>query len=199
MVGLITIGSALLLGDKTSEKLASSTALVRDYSHKVGIAEAKVALVEFADFQCPACGAFYPSLKQATKEYQDRFSFTYRHFPLPSHPNAKEAALTSEAASGQGKFWEMQALLYERQKEWSEVADPTPIFEKYSLELNLNLDEFRKSVGDEANLVRVNQDSQDGSNLGVNSTPTLFINSKKYTGGLSYTDLKKAIEKELSK
>jgi protein-disulfide isomerase len=199
LVGLVVIGSAVLLGDNTAGTLSDTSELVRDYNYRLGEGEAKVTLVEFADFQCPACGAFYSPLKQISSEFKDQVSFVYRHFPLPSHQHAEQAALVSEAAGEQGKFWEMQAKIYENQRVWSSTSNPQSIFEGFAQELGLDIDEFQKSVSEKEYLTRVKQDAQDGAKLGVNSTPTLFINGQKYTGGLSYGDLKKSIELELKK
>lgn len=83
-------------------------------------ADAKVTLLEYGDFQCPACGSFYPLLKQLEAEYGERVRVIFRHFPLTnSHPNAFAGARAAEAAGAQGKFFEMHDLLYERQDAWT--------------------------------------------------------------------------------
>jgi len=74
-----------------------------------------MTFVEYSDFQCPACGAYYPMLEEMFAEYKDKISFTYRHFPLPQHRNANAAAYASEAAGAQGKFWEMADMLFKNQ------------------------------------------------------------------------------------
>lgn len=196
LVGFVVIGSALLLGDSTGEKLSDTSALLRDYNYSTA-ATAKITLVEFADFQCPACASFNPVLKQVVEEYKDTVRLVYRHFPLPSHSNAKIAALASEAAGKQGKFWEMQALLYERQNQWSPLTDPRDSFEKFAQELSLNVADFKKSIDEKEFMTRINQDAQDGVKMGVNSTPTLFIDGEKYTGSINYQNLKKVIEDKL--
>src|SRR5205814_9783808 len=98
----------------------------------------------------------------------------FRHLPLNSHPHAREAALASEAAGLQGRFWEMHDLLYQEQKAWSESRDARSLFSAYAKRLGLNIDRFNKdSESDEAKL-RVRLDQEQSARLQVTSTPTLF-------------------------
>src|SRR5581483_190972 len=103
-----------------SSSISDSTVLTRNANHKITSTNTKVTIIEFADFQCPACGQAHPALKQILEEYKGKVTFIYRHFPLPQHQNAILAAKASEAAGEQGKFWEMHDMLYEKQNEWSE-------------------------------------------------------------------------------
>ena len=89
-----------------------------------------VIIEEYGDYQCPPCGQLYPELKQIETEYGDQVKIVFRHFPLMKmHKNALLAAHAAEAARNQNKFWEMHDRLYRNQKEWSELADPRPVFE----------------------------------------------------------------------
>ena len=100
-------------------------------------------IVEFADFQCPACRSYYPLLLEVFEAYRDRISFVYRHFPLKQiHFNAEPAAWASEAASRQGKFWEMHNLLFEKQNEWSTPTDLKKTFGDYAELLGLDKQKF---------------------------------------------------------
>jgi protein-disulfide isomerase len=110
-----------------------------------GSKAAKVTVVEFADFQCPACGAFHPEMKKILADYNGKIYFVYRHFPLPMHKNARAAAQTAEAAAAQGKFWPMYDQLFEKQSEWSEVENPTDLFASYAKNLKLDEEKFKKS------------------------------------------------------
>src|SRR5437773_10783787 len=102
-----------------------------------------VVLEEYGDYQCPPCGQLYPELKQIEKEYGNQVQIVFHHFPLMKiHKNALMAAHAAEAARNQNKFWEMHDRLYRNQKEWSELADPRPVFVSYAKQLSLNLDVF---------------------------------------------------------
>ena len=131
--------------------------------------EAKVTIVEFSDFQCPACKQAQYLVKEILQQYPDQIRLVYRHFPLIQiHKNAFAAAELAEAAYGQEKFWEMHDLLFERQGEWAENKE--------------KLEEYRRALGiDEAGDYKelVQRDIRDGQALGVNATPTFFVNGKK--------------------
>src|SRR6266581_3945417 len=111
-----------------------------------------VVLEEYGDYQCPPCGQLYPDLKQIEKEYGDQVQIVFHHFPLMKiHKNALLAAHAAEAARNQNKFWEMHDLLYRNQKEWSDLADPRPVFITYAKQLGLNIDSFNRDL--EANQI----------------------------------------------
>jgi len=92
---------------------------ITDPDHTKGAESPKVLIVEFSDFQCPACASFTPFVSQIIADYPSDVAVHYRHFPLPMHPSADEAARAAEAAAEQGKFWEMHDILFERQNDWS--------------------------------------------------------------------------------
>src|SRR5437773_8851171 len=111
-----------------------------------------VVLEEYGDYQCPPCGLLYPELKQIEKEYGNQVQIVFHHFPLMKiHKNALMAAHAAEAARNQNKFWEMHDRLYRNQKEWSELADPRPVFVSYAKQLSLNLDVFNGDL--QSNLI----------------------------------------------
>ena len=138
-----------------------------------------VVLEEYGDYQCPPCGQLYPELKQIEKEYGNQVQIIFHHFPLAKiHKNAVAAAHAAEAARNQNKFWEMHDLLYRNQKDWSELADPRPVFESYAKQLSLNLDAFDRDL--ESNVIdqKISADIQRGSAHGVKGTPTVFLDSQ---------------------
>lgn len=148
--------------------------------HVKGAATSTVVLVEYLDFECEACGAYYPIVTQLQEEYGDRVKFVARYFPLPSHRNGLPAALAAEAAGRQGKFWEMHDLLFTRQATWGEKQAQTPeVFEAYAQELGLDMEKFRADVASAEVTERVARDIEQGQQLGVNSTPTFFLNGKQ--------------------
>jgi len=137
-----------------------------------------VVVEEYGDYQCPPCGQLYPELKQIEKEYGNQVQIVFHHFPLMKiHKNALLAAHAAEAARNQNKFWEMHDLLYRNQKEWSELADPKPVFESYAKQLSLNLDNFDRDLGSNQIDQKISADIQRGSAQGVTGTPTVFLDS----------------------
>lgn len=153
--------------------------LVRDHSQVLGNRKSKVTVIEFGDFQCPACASVHPMLKQLTQEYGDKIAFVFRHFPLSSiHSNADLAARAAEAAGAQDKFWEMHDMLFERQGEWSGALKARDRFVKYAQELGLDTDKFDTDLTSSNIEDRIALDKGDGQALGVNSTPTILINGQ---------------------
>ncbi len=204
-IGLATIlivvaGAIFMGGSATPDKPtppADQKLLVKGDSQKITAPDAKVTLVEFGDFQCPACGASHPIVKQLLNEYEDKITFVFRHFPLPMHKNAMRAASTAEAAGAQKKFFEMHDLLFENQAEWAEEDNPEELFEKYAQELKLDIDKFNEDLKSKKYEDKIKADQADGNAAGVNSTPTFFINGKVQAGGLPYDQFKAKIEESL--
>lgn len=193
--GLITIAilvvgvSFFSKGDKKTGEVASSNInLTEGATHTKGEASASATIVEFGDFQCPACGQAYPIVKKFLEDKGSSVYFVNRNFPLSQvHPNAIEAARAAEAAGKQGKYWEMHDILYEKQSEWSSLTDAREKFLEYAQGLDLNLDQFKGDRDDAIGVI--NQDAKLGKDLGVQSTPTFFINGKMYPGVLTYEKL----------
>lgn len=169
--------------------------IVREDSHKVG--SGSVQVVEFGDFQCPACAQAHPDVKKLKEEFGNDITFVFRNFPLPMHANAQAAAEAAEAAGVQGKFWEMHDKLFETQSQWGSLADPTSIFAQYAEELGLDREAFTEALTSRTHKDRVASDQSDGYSVGVSGTPTFFINGKRQAS-FDYETLKKAIEAELN-
>lgn len=182
-------------GVNTRTQKADSKLLIRKESNKITAESAKLTLVEFVDFQCPGCGNMHPVVKQILKDNKGKITFVYRNYPLSQHKNAQIAAEAAEAAGSQRKYWEMVDLLFENQAEWSESNTPLDIFADYAKRLTLDVEKFKQEVSDQSHIDKINQDKDDGNNLGVNSTPTFFINNEKFEG----TDLRTAIKTALKK
>jgi protein-disulfide isomerase len=154
-----------------------ASVLLSDTTNVKGKKEAKVTLVEFSDLQCPACRAVQPLLEEILTKNGENIYLVYRHFPLRSiHLNAALAARATEAASKQGKFWEMHNQLFISQADWSEEKDPTAKFLEYAKNLELNVGQFASDLKDSALDARISADERDGNVVGVNSTPTFFVN-----------------------
>jgi len=146
----------------------------------LGSPNAAVTLEEFADFQCPSCGATYNATHQIQTIYGPRINFIFRNFPLPMHDKAYDAATAAEAAGMQGtdKFWAMHALLYQNQKTWSVDPNYKQVFRGYAEKIGLNVDQWENDMAGLPVRNRVQADMDRGKALNINSTPTLFINGK---------------------
>jgi protein-disulfide isomerase len=185
VVALATIGSGAMLyrakrphvsaipEDKTLS--AKSDA---ESPHVRGNPDAPVTLEEYGDFQCPPCGMFSVFLGQLEKEYDSRLRVIFRNFPLKAHEHAREAALAAEAAGMQGRFWEMHDVLYREQETWSKAPNAREMFESYAGTIGLDLNKFKKDMDSEQARARVEADRQRGDSLGIQTTPTMFINNQ---------------------
>lgn len=207
IAGVVVIGGILLAifanpqptapGEPVDEK-----SLIRENSHMTKELGAKVTIVEFGDYQCPGCAAASPVVKQIIETYKDNkdVNFVFRNFPLDSiHPNAHISAEAAEAAAAQGKFWEMYELLYSKQNDWATISNPIETFVGYAQSLGLDVDKFRSEVSQRKYADVITTDYNDGVSLGVNSTPTFFINGVKEAKVLSFEEFKTKIDAELAK
>ncbi len=175
---------------------ANSQYLMRPTSHQTASQSAniKVTVVEFGDYQCPACEAAYPITKQMLAQYSGRINFVFRNFPLPQHANAPMAAEAAEAAGAQGKFWQMHDKLYDTQNDWADSQNPLPLFTAYAKDLGLNVSEFQSDVTGNKDAGVIQSDQNDGNFLGVNETPTFFVNGQKIAGVPTLSQLQNAID-----
>lgn len=198
VIGLIAF-SGNSAGTTTTGLDVEQGELVRDYSPRKGGTGAKVQIVEFGDFQCPACGRVYPLIEQAIAEYGDQVEFVWRDFPLMSiHPNSLPAARAAAAARNQGKFWEMYERIFTNQSEWSSKADATDTFAGYAATLGLDTAQFQAAVASETLLDQIRTDIGDGDALGVDSTPTFYVNGVQIDSFVSYEALKGVIDVALT-
>ncbi len=169
--------------------------VIRDTDHtKGGDVTAPVTLVEYADFQCPACANAAPMIDQLNREFGDDLRIVFKHYPLTTiHRNAESSSRAAEAAAVSGKFWEMHDLLFERQHEWANLADPTPKYEEYAEELGILLDQFRYDYAERAETAEnVEQNRREALSLGLRGTPSIFINGERIEQ-LSMSNLRQAI------
>lgn len=182
----------------SSQSIADPKILVRENSHKIASDSAKVTLVEFGDYQCPACGVIYPIVKEVVKEYEGKINFVFRNFPLSQHKNSQMAAEVAEAAGAQSKFWQMYDLLYKGQADWGENAKPIEFFMLYAKNLGLDEKKFNDDISNNKFSDVINQDQNDGLSLGVNSTPTFFLDGQKLEEVPSLSQFKSLIDTKLN-
>ena len=155
--------------------------------HTKWSSDKKNLLIEYSDFQCPACKNAHNILKDIEASGSADFSitkkvtFVYRHFPLSQiHNKANVAAYAAEAAGKQDKFWEMTDLLFDNQQTWKESNNPQQEdFVNYAKELKLDLEKFKKDSDSSEVKNQVAEDLKDADQMGINSTPTFFLNGQK--------------------
>ena len=163
---------------------------VSDQDHVQGSADAKCALVEYGDYECPHCGHAYPIVKRVQKHFGKKLRFVFRNFPLAEmHPHAESAAESAEYAGAHGKFWEMHDALFENQESLG-----GSLYLKLAQQLGLAPQELRAAVENREFLPRVKNDFTGGVRSGVNGTPTFFINGKRHDASFEYEDLVDAID-----
>ncbi len=169
--------------------------LVQDDSQTVGPKDAKVNLVEFADFECPSCGAVHPLLKEIKNKYADKsVQFVFRNYPLPQHANAFLAAEAAAEAGKQNKFWEFHDTLFENQQKLTKED-----LISYAEKAGLDVQAFTTALDSNAHKEFIQRDMSDGKALGIKGTPTIFINNREYNGKYSLDSLSSAIDEALAK
>jgi protein-disulfide isomerase len=178
-----------------SKEIKSDVVKISSEDWMKGNKEAKVSLIEYSDFQCPACAFYYPILKKISEEFNDKIVIVYRHFPLPIHKNAKSAAYAAEAAGRQGKFWEMHDMLFENQTEWEGSDNPKEIFIRYAKSLNLDTEKFSQDFSSKEIERKIESAYQDAVRLKILYTPTFFLNGKDVKASGDYESFKNIILK----
>jgi protein-disulfide isomerase len=159
-----------------------------------GGAAPKVTIVEFSEFQCPFCSRAVPTMNQVLDTYKDDVQLVFKHLPLSFHNNAENAALASEAARQQGKFWEMHDRMFANQQ----MLD-LPSLEKHAQELGLDLAKFKAAMGDAKTKDRLEADKKQAAQFGATGTPTFFVNGRKMVGAQAFEAFKSVIDEEIKK
>jgi protein-disulfide isomerase len=199
IAGLVGV-FALTGGNKDKNGGSSSNSTATATNHVTGAKDAKVTLVEYGDFQCPACKSYFPLVQELKTTYGDRVTFQFRHFPLVQiHPNAFVGARAAEAAGLQGKFFEMHDLLYENQDTWSKSSSPNTVLETYAQQLGLDVNKFKTDSASSVVADAINADVKAGQALGASATPTFVLNGKKIDQNpRSLDEFKKLLDDALS-
>lgn len=176
---------------------ANDPRLIGQNSPTLGAPNAAVTLVEFFDPECESCRAFNPTIKKMLKDYEGKIRLVVRYMPL--HGNSMLAAQFLEGANEQGKFWQMEELLFQKQTEWGEKREPqNALFEKYAMELGLDLEKINSAITQNRFTAKIEKDKADGQSIGVRATPTIFVNGRQLTN-LDEKELRFLIEEELKK
>ena len=175
VIAIILFGGAIWYSNSVS---SSSNEGVDVTAHITGNPDAPVKLIEYSDFQCPACAAFNPVVKQALEMYGESISFEYRHFPLPIHNYASQAGVSAEAAGQQGKFFEYGDLLFTNQNQWSNAQTPNSFFLSYAEELRLDMDTFKQHQRSTLLRDAVRDGYNEARDMGLSGTPTFVLNGE---------------------
>ncbi|MBI4138255.1 MAG: DsbA family protein [Candidatus Wildermuthbacteria bacterium] len=190
MVGLVPEAPALEPG-------ADIPAVVLE-DHAWGLETASVTLVEYGDFQCPACGSYFPVIQRLKEGFPDSLRIVFRQFPLRGiHPFADVSARASEAAALQGKFWEMHDMLFERQREWTADGDVRARLAEYAEELGLDTARFSEDLDSPGVRDKVERDTLGGNAAKVQGTPTFFLQGKRIQNPRSYDEFKSLVEQAI--
>lgn len=170
-------------------------------NHVMGNNKKNVTLVEYGDYQCPACEEYYPVVKQVVAEYKDSIQFQFRNLPLTQiHQNAFAGARAAEAAALQNKFWEMHDMLYDNQSAWTQASDPTTVFDDYAKQLGLNVDQFKKDYASSKVNGAINADIAAFNKTGAaTQTPTFFLDGKRIDTKADKATFTKLLDAEIAK
>ena len=158
----------------------------------MGNEKAPVTMVEFSDFECPFCGAARPMLESFVEAHKDKVRLCYKNFPLQSHQHSLAAAQAAEYARSQGKFWEFHDLLFENQ-----LAMSMEEMKAHAKKVGIDPAAMEKAVTSETFLPKVNASKEEGKKLGIDSTPSLFINGRPLVLPIAAGSLKHAVDDEL--
>ncbi|MFA6322611.1 MAG: thioredoxin domain-containing protein [Candidatus Buchananbacteria bacterium] len=189
------VSPAELFNQTTATSTTPKIFLANADDPRTGQSQAKVVIVEFADFTCSACREAYPVIKQLIRDYGDKVLFVYRDFPaVADRPLSLVEAVAGNCAQEQGKFWEMHDLLFETVDDLTEEQIKT-----YAIKLGLNSVQFGSCLTSEKYLPAIEKDLTEGYQAGVRATPTFFINGQKVAGALPFSVFEKIITTELSK
>lgn len=164
-----------------------------------GSKEDVITIVEYSDYQCPACAYYHPIVEKLKENFDDRIHFEMKYYPLNSHRFAALAARAAQAAKNQGKFLEMHDLLFENQQQWSSSMNPTPIFVDFARELNLDVEQFKDELNAGETQKIVMEEKQEGRRAGVKATPTFFIEGDKIDPlPRSYAEFEQVVQRYLN-
>jgi protein-disulfide isomerase len=176
-----------------------AAAMVVPHARQKGDPGAPVIILEYSDFQCPACAHIQPVLKGLMEAYKGKALLMFKYFPLRMHKNALPAAQAAECAGDQNQFWPYGDRLFETQSQWAPLTDTTTSFMAIAVEVKLNVPAFTACLADPAKRDLIMKDVEEGERRQINSTPTFFVGDQRLVGPVFATDGARAIEKELRK
>lgn len=203
---IILVGVFVITNHKSSAPGSKSTNSAQLTSHVTGEGKKGVTLVEYGDYECPACYSYEPATEQVRQQYAQDITFQFRNYPITSrHPNAFAGARAAEAAALQDKFWEMHDLLYKNQDPQGQagwVASSSPLdnyFVPFAKQLGLDTTKFKQDFASSKVNGLINADMAEGNRLGVAGTPAFFLDGKQIQINSDFASFQKAIDAEIAK
>lgn len=164
-----------------------------------GAEDAKVTIVEFSEYQCPYCKRYVDeAYKQIMADYGDQIRYIFRDYPLPFHQHAQITAEATRCAGEQNMYWKYHDLLFEKADEWVSQTEIKDVLIGYSSQLGLNESQFRECLTSAKYTQSVKDDFALGQKMGVNGTPSFFINGRQLVGAQPYEAFQAIIEEELN-
>jgi protein-disulfide isomerase len=165
-----------------------------------GDVNAPVTVLEFGDYQCPACGAFFKNIEPLLEEYvqKGKVRFVWHDIAFLG-PESKWAAQAAWCANDQQKYWEYHTKLFNEQKGENQGAFSIDNLKRFAIELGLNSEQFNTCIDNETYKLKVDRATAESNALGIVSTPTYFLNGKKFVGVPSYEQFKVEIDRILLK
>jgi len=195
LVVLGIIGAIVLAPNAPPSDTTFSNEELSFQGHVKANPDAKVVVVEFSDFQCPACGTAFRPIQDLVERYNTEIKFVYRHFPLVgTHPFAVAAAEASECANEQGKFWEMHDALFLNQSTWSPIGRDA--IRNQAESIGLDMEKFDACIASRKFVPKIQKDMDDAVRFGVYSTPSFFVNGKRIDG-FNQSEIERAVEDAL--
>ncbi|MEK7139683.1 MAG: thioredoxin domain-containing protein [Patescibacteria group bacterium] len=200
IVGLVVIvwGLILLAGNSAVTSI-SIDGTIDPSDHVRGNPAANVVVIEYSDFQCPACKYYEPMLSRLSADFGDQIALVYRHFPLTTiHANAQVAAQAAEAAAIQGKFWEMHDRLFDQQTTWATERNPIDLFRGYAQELGLNVEQFNSDYSSREVRGVISRHVASARAANLPGTPSIFINGQLIDNPRDYESLQAMVQSALA-
>lgn len=198
---LLSIGGIMWLVSQPSSTTPQSTTVAAPQAKDIseGKKDAPVTIIEYADFQCPACAAYHPIVHQLLTANKDKIFYVYRMFPLRSiHRNAIISSQAGYAAQKQGAFFKYDDFLYDNQQEWADLPDPTAKFIDYAKSLKLDVNKFKTDMNSSEAKKYVEDMENQALNEGINATPTFIVNGNKIVNPNSLEEFQKIIDSEIN-
>lgn len=205
IVGVVIVARQVMGGGGTAarepvEVMIDPAELSRVQGISIGSPQAPVVIYEFADFQCPGCGTFAtftaPLIKERLVE-TGQVRFVYYDFPLPQHRHAFLAARAARCANAQDRFWDYHDVLFARQSTWSAMSDAVDYFADLADDIGLDEGSFESCLRSDRYQEEVSRSLRLGQTLGVQSTPSLFVNMKRLQGVPDYRELEQIVRAEM--
>ncbi|HTR18683.1 MAG TPA: thioredoxin domain-containing protein [Candidatus Paceibacterota bacterium] len=203
VVAVVVIAAVASQGAQPGTTFVATTVPAIDSTdHVKGDTNSKVSVIEYGDFECPACGEWEPIVEQVEADYGNRVEFVFRNFPLYQiHPNAKIAAQAAEAAGLQGKYWEMHDLLYKNQNNWVNASNNSVVsqfFDGYAQSLGLDVTKFNADITSSAVIARVQRDIDSGDTAKIDHTPTFFVDLAQIQNPTGLQQFEQVIDQALA-